>query len=209
MSIRIKNTDLEQDERKKRGKAQQIFLVLTHEYVQNVLERSYDVMGTTGNVYNVCIKSVPTCTCPDYEKRHKRCKHIYFVLSRIMKVLPEHEDVVQYSDDDLRKMINSIPKITENLRVDSSKTNRYLNMKNNNGEVKRVPVTEEDVCAVCLGEVFECDEELVYCRWSCGVSVHKNCFNMYNTFIKTDPKCIFCGKLWEKNVTNAYVNLLS
>src|SRR5438105_3268942 len=111
---------VKQDEvRKSRGKDQKIFLILTHEYDPKVYERRYEVMGTTGNAYTVTINKSPVCTCPDHTVRHKRCKHIYFVLTRIMKVKPEQEDMSSYTDQDLNDMFANIPQITENLRVDA------------------------------------------------------------------------------------------
>ena len=64
-------------------------LYLVESIPQNSKEekkRIYLIMGSTGNVYSVVITNKPTCTCPDFRQRKKRCKHIYFVLIRIMKV---------------------------------------------------------------------------------------------------------------------------
>ncbi|VBB17960.1 hypothetical protein YASMINEVIRUS_423 [Yasminevirus sp. GU-2018] len=196
-----------EDTRKSRGKAQRIFLILTHAYEDDVLERSYDVMGTTGNAYNVCIKTSPTCTCPDYTTRHKRCKHIYFVLSRIMKVTEDQEDIEEYTDDDLRDMLSNIPQITENLRVDAGKIAKFKALKKNGkGEVEMRPINEDDVCAICLGDMYECDEELTYCKYSCGSGIHKDCFDRYTAHRAEGAKCLFCMKQWERQGT-AYINL--
>jgi uncharacterized Zn finger protein len=44
---------------------------------------SFLVRGTTGNQYQVRLGvNPPTCTCPDFQKRHQNCKHIYFVKQR-------------------------------------------------------------------------------------------------------------------------------
>lgn len=191
--------------RKSRGLEQKIFLILTHEYEKNILERKYEVMGTSGNVYTVTIKNDPDCTCPDYVNRHKRCKHIYFVLMRIMKVSEGLENIETYSDTDLEVMFENIPQITENLRVDSCKLAKFKQLKkNNNGEVKMREITEDDLCPVCLDGLYECKEELIYCKYSCGHGIHKQCFDMYNT--KQDNiKCLFCHKEWKNN--SQYINL--
>ena len=36
--------------------------------------------------YEVKIASTPTCTCPDYQHRHKPCKHIMFVYLRVLNM---------------------------------------------------------------------------------------------------------------------------
>jgi hypothetical protein len=194
------------DARKSRGMAQKIFLILTHEYDKSILERKYEVMGTTGNVYTVTIKNSPACTCPDYIQRHKRCKHIYFVLTRIMKVKKDQEDIAKYTDGDLADMFTNIPAITENLRVDAAKLAKFKTFqKNANGEIKR-EITEDDLCPICLGELLVCVEEITFCKKSCGYSIHKQCFDMYNSK-RIDIKCLFCHKDWNMDDGNQYLNL--
>lgn len=202
---------INEEDRKNRGKQQKIFLVMTHEYSNEILERTYEVMGTTGNVYNVCIKTSPICTCPDYTSRHKRCKHIYFVLSRIMKVRNDQEDIEHYTDDDLRDMFECIPQITENLRIDGHKMEKFKSLKKNgNGEVPMRYICEEDLCPICLDYIFECDDEITYCKYSCGNVIHKDCFEKYTEHHHEMSKCLYCHKKWEKEELNSnYVNLLS
>ena len=62
-------------------------------------ERTYVIMGHSGNVYNVTIANRPHCTCPDFYLRRNRCKHIYFVLMRIMNI--ENPTDKFYDDDEL------------------------------------------------------------------------------------------------------------
>ena len=38
-------------------------------------KRFYDVTGSRGVVYQVCISDEPSCTCPDFQNRRSRCKH--------------------------------------------------------------------------------------------------------------------------------------
>lgn len=193
--------------RKSRGKIQKIYLVMTHEYIANKLERSYEVMGTTGNVYNVCITTSPTCTCPDYTSRHKRCKHIYFVLSRIMKVKIEQEDIEKYDNKDLQDMFDNIPQITENLRVDSHRIARFKTLKKNgNGEVTMRVINEEDICPICLDDMYECSDEITYCKYSCGNAIHQDCFTRYTEHRHDLAKCMYCHKPWIQEKSN-YVNL--
>jgi hypothetical protein len=41
-------------------------------------EETVDIVGTTGNVYQVVIGKEPSCTCPDARKSNQ-CKHIIYV----------------------------------------------------------------------------------------------------------------------------------
>ena len=52
---------------------------------ENYLAQKFDVLGSTGNVYSVCIAQVPTCTCPDFAKGNIICKHVLFVYLKVRK----------------------------------------------------------------------------------------------------------------------------
>lgn len=53
-------------------------------------------MGSTGNVYNVIIKDNPSCSCPDYTTKKKRCKHIFLILLKIMKISDKQSEESKY-----------------------------------------------------------------------------------------------------------------
>lgn len=53
----------------------------------NNTRREFAVFGLTGSVYNVVISHVPSCTCEDFRRAHASpCKHIMFVLIKVLKV---------------------------------------------------------------------------------------------------------------------------
>jgi hypothetical protein len=66
------------------------------------LNREYDVMGMSGNKYTLWIHKSPACTCPDFNGRGGRCKHIYYVLDKILHVNEAIIDKDEFSEDDLR-----------------------------------------------------------------------------------------------------------
>lgn len=43
----------------------------------NMPEISFDMVGTTGNLYKTVIGKVPSCDCPDAMKGNQ-CKHIFY-----------------------------------------------------------------------------------------------------------------------------------
>lgn len=76
-------------ERLHRVKTQKMFLIErqrsrsddgTHE------EETFDIAGTTGNIYQVTVSKEPKCTCPDGMKGNQ-CKHIIYVSLACFKVL--------------------------------------------------------------------------------------------------------------------------
>ena len=183
-------------------------------------KRVYLIMGSTGNVYSVVITNKPTCTCPDFRQRKKRCKHIYFVLIRIMKV--ENPIIKKFTNDNLDEMFNIIPLITNNLIVDKSKRDKFHeitnNIKSNNSKeinsktdnkVKQ-RLNDNDICPICLDNINN-GKELDYCKYSCGLTLHKKCFQMWEK--RNKGICVFCRANWyknkKKNKPNLYVNLLN
>ena len=88
--------------RVQRALHQRLYLLDTIKSSDGSLQREYKVLGQTGNVYSVVISHLPSCTCmqngllllstasfatsgPDHAKGHL-CKHIIFVLHRVLKV---------------------------------------------------------------------------------------------------------------------------
>jgi hypothetical protein len=49
------------------------------------------------------------------------------------------------------------------------------------------------------------NEEMIHCKYSCGNSLHKQCFDMYNTKRYNEITCLFCHKAW--NDKKKYINL--
>ena len=184
-------------------------------------KRVYLIMGSTGNVYSVVITNKPTCTCPDFRQRKKRCKHIYFVLIRIMKV--ENPIIKKFTNDNLDEMFNNIPLITNNLIVDKSKRDKFYEItnntkSNNNNEINskkdnkvKQRLNDNDICPICLDNINN-GKELDYCKYSCGLTLHKKCFQMWEK--RNKGICVFCRADWynknkKKSKPNLYVNLLN
>lgn len=72
-------------ERLERARGQRMFMIDrnrslaedgTHE------EEVFSMAGSTGNIYQVTISKVPSCTCPD-AKKGNQCKHIVYVCGNI------------------------------------------------------------------------------------------------------------------------------
>ncbi|AYV78655.1 MAG: hypothetical protein Edafosvirus22_12 [Edafosvirus sp.] len=212
-SINIQmNTIAQMDDnmRKLRGLNQKLFLIETLPVVNPAnLIREYSVMGLTGNVYKVSIKNTPECTCPDFQIRHKKCKHIYFILMRVMQIKTKI-DSHQYTDDELKMMFTFIPPITDALCIDHLTRKKY--------DVHRTKIAvgttdktitmkgKDDLCPVCLDDIVN-GEEFDYCKTSCGRCIHNSCFKMWSS--KNGEFCVFCRGSWNlpQALTQKYVNL--
>lgn len=148
-------------------------------------ERTYVIMGHSGHVYNVTISHRPKCTCPDFYLRGNRCKHIYFVLIRIMNI--DNVTDKYYSDDDLTDMFRNIPPIAQNLMY------KGRDVEINEGKEVEQKFEEGDICPICL-DPLENGKELDFCRYSCGKTIHSKCFSMW---VKSKGSiCVFCRAQW-------------
>ena len=87
--------------RKKRALTQNISVLETI-YSANNDYRAYLIEGTTGNQYDVAIRANPWCSCMDFELHKTRCKHIYYVLLKLLKA--KNVDKETYSKEDLVEM---------------------------------------------------------------------------------------------------------
>ena len=45
-----------------------------------------EILGTKGNIYIVTLNGVPTCTCLDFENTKSKCKHIIYVLHKVLEI---------------------------------------------------------------------------------------------------------------------------
>ena len=149
-------------------------------------ERNYLIMGNSGNTYTVTISNMPSCTCPDYTTRGNRCKHIYFVLIRIMNIYNYTDE--EYSDEELAQMFLNIPDIAKNLMYQGEKPEEQKEVKQK--------FEKDDVCPICL-DPLENGKELDYCKYSCGQTIHKKCFSMWEK--SKGGICVFCRGKWYSN----------
>ena len=149
-------------------------------------KRKYLIMGNSGRTYRVTISNRPNCTCPDYINRANRCKHIYFVLIRIMQI-SNYTDR-EYSDEELLEMFENIPHVARNLMYGGEKPSeeKEVNQKFDKG----------DICPICL-DPLENGKELDYCKYSCGKTIHKKCFSMWEK--SKGGICVFCRAKWYSN----------
>jgi hypothetical protein len=149
----------------------------------NPYERSYIIMGNSGRTYTVTISHRPKCTCPDFRTRANRCKHIFFVLIRIMNVSNFQDKT--YSEEELEEMFENIPQVAKNLI--------YQGKLPSQQEEVNQKFDKDDICPICL-DPLENGKELDYCKYSCGKTIHKKCFSMWEK--SKGGICVFCRGQW-------------
>lgn len=143
--------------------------------------------GSTGNIYQVKIDKLSTCTCPAYLKQHSPCKHIVYVLHHVLKAPENLVYQLAFVTSELVEIFNHAP----------PPPSASPDAVSNNG--KRKPI--EDDCPICCCE-FEPEkhEDIVYCRAACGNNIHKDCFDQWAASKRVSGAavtCPFCRTPWQ------------
>jgi hypothetical protein len=165
--------------------------------------------GTTGNVYTITIDKVPSCDCPHANKGNQ-CKHIVYVLCRVLRVSGGLEYQLAFVSAELREIFAKAPALPSE---QADQTKKDGNRKAIEGE-----------CPICCVDFDPDDssEEVVYCKAACGNNIHKACFDQWAATKKGGIPCPFCRTPWQaeegdmKNVVKSgtvngdgYVNVAS
>jgi len=78
-------------------------------------------------------------------------------------------------------------------------TEKYLEFEKqkNKKQVSQRPVG--GYCPICYESLKNCSSEsLVYCKYSCGNSLHKSCFEKWSESRENKPiLCIYCRSIWD------------
>lgn len=179
------------DVRKYRAINEKLYLLSSHNNEDCLL---YNVTGSTGNVYSVKVSSMSSCTCPDFIKRHNKCKHIYFVLLKVLKL--EDDNKQFYSEEEFKEIKDKFKDFSvydSNVKADESIINKWKLFSKKD---------VDDVCPICLDDLQN-GEELDYCKAVCGKYVHKECFKLWSR--SKNSVCVFCKSKWVE--IDDYVNL--
>ena len=141
--------------------------------------------GTTGNVYTITIDKVPSCDCP-HALNGNQCKHIVYVLARVLRVPADLEYQLAFLSSELREIFTLAPPLPSEQGDNTKK------------DGNRKPLEGE--CPICCVD-FEPEnssEEVVYCRAACGNNVHKECFEQWAATKKGGSvTCPFCRTPWQ------------
>ena len=154
--------------------------------VQNDEKRVFYILGASGNEYTVTISNIFTCTCPDYQRRHTMCKHLFFVFLRVCKC-PTVPTASTLPNNILQTIFANIPEFLDESLLYSEER------KASKGNTEEVVQKIDDFCPICLEDLtIENPLLLTFCKYSCGKSIHINCFQQ--CMRKKITNCMFCRK---------------
>jgi len=140
---------------------------------------SFEIIGSTGNIYTVKINRFPSCSCPDYRQRQTTCKHIYFTLS---KVLQQPEEIWKKGSDFDEDQVAIFLARAQNLQdsrkhcVKKDSGIEIVEIFTDEEKKKQKDLKEQGECPICLCE-FVHGEDVIFCYMTCGMNLHKMCFH--------------------------------
>ncbi|KAI2605336.1 uncharacterized protein GGS25DRAFT_524851 [Hypoxylon fragiforme] len=141
-------------------------------------EETVELTGSTGNVYHVHISQNPSCDCFHAQKGNQ-CKHIIYVMSRVLRARYDLVYQLALLPSELRSMFSRAPPI-----IESPDQNRK---------------SLDDDCPICFSP-FE-DDDAVYCRATCGQNIHRACFEMWAATKRKSARdtvtCPMCRTPWQ------------
>lgn len=174
------------------------------------LTKVFKIMGSTGNIYDVTLSNELSCTCPDHKNRGSKCKHIYFVLMKILRIKDIDQDI--FTDKELKKLVAQLD-IVDGIKLSSDLMLKYKRSKDGDVEIiPHDPIGLDDACPVCMDDISN-GEEFLHCKWSCGRCIHTECLDIWYKK-RPNHNCIFCMKDFytkpniDPQMNGEYINLL-
>jgi hypothetical protein len=196
-------------DRIKRAIVQKMYLISQKDISSDEsIGREYVVLGSTGNVYNVAIKKVPNCNCPDFE-RGNLCKHVLFVFLKVLKVPPESPLIYQRAllQKELQSIFSSSPMIARDVLAKDEVICAYEKTVSGNPiEVIEIKDDDDDDnerskpsgdCAICCDNMEDSKEVLTQCK-QCKNFVHDDCLKRWFQ-AATSKSCVYCRSDWNFN----------
>ncbi|KAF9002785.1 hypothetical protein BDQ17DRAFT_1356812 [Cyathus striatus] len=182
---------------------QRIFMISRHREGSE-LKETFQVLGSTGNVYTVTIDHKPRCDCPDaYKGNH--CKHI--VLLQVsqdsnlwyQKALLTSELEQIFANAPLAPNSLANPKIREAYARATGQAPPSSEEEEEQEHGKRKIPGEDDDCPICYDSMHGAKEDkLAWCE-ECGNAIHKECWDQWKRTSQSQGKpltCVWCRATW-------------
>ena len=204
-----------------RGLKQRLFLL------EVKTRGEFAVQGTSGNVYTVKIKDNSSCTCPDHMVRKNICKHICFILFRVLRC-PDKYRKESFTKREIGYILRRAP---AHIAPSEDVLRKYERIKNGEeveepeeeldvGGVKQKPIEQGDACPICFEDFMDTTDRVIYCQAQCGNNIHQLCFDQWVASTRK-ATCVMCRSPWSLGATKkkgggakkegiaaSYVNLL-
>lgn len=176
---------------------QRIYLIEAHDETDKNKIFRFEIMGNSGTAYNITITEGKAiyCDCPDHKHSYNLCKHLLFVLIRVLgmtreQVFNEYYVPLITKTNPFNTSTNSIESC---VRYMDKKAVLHLEAAETVDTQGKREVDEEESCPICLEDFGK--EKLVWCKSQCKNYIHASCFTKW-VKKKEDATCVYCRAKW-------------
>ncbi|TAQ86810.1 hypothetical protein B7494_g4884 [Chlorociboria aeruginascens] len=151
---------------------------------------TFDIAGSTGNLYTTTIGRKPRCDCMDARIRGQKCKHINYALVIILKAPAHMCYQLAFLSTEIQAIFLAAPLTRSPVLEDESDKEADCNGS-------RKPINGE--CPICVFDM-EPGENLVWCKAACGQNFHKECFEQWRRSKRGGQvTCVYCRAKWQED----------
>lgn len=142
----------------------------------------YLIQGSQDNNWTVHLDGTHVeCTCPDNQNRGAVCKHLIFVLIRVL-----HKPITAART--VRQLLTDVP-VAPPAPVECS-SDILMRIWQAHPDWKQPRYVEGAECAVCFEAMDPTREYIWWCRTTCGNTMHRLCIEQCMAHgIQTCPHC--------------------
>ncbi len=163
------------------------------------LSITFNVLGSTGNVYDVNISKIPSCTCPDHNKGNL-CKHILFVFLKVVGLSSSSSLIYQNAllSTEVKEIIERVStrKAAVGVVANQAVREKYATITGR-GDRKEI----EGECPICFDPLGTHISRLTFCKKTCGQNFHLGCIKMWKSQCQESPTCPACRQEWVDETT--------
>ena len=165
--------------RKQRGLKERIYLLSA-----NINEEkriiTLSVKGSSNKIYEISLSDyIVNCKCMDFAIRKKICKHLYFILGKIIK------------SSQILSKVNTLEDIIINFEEIFSFLRQSLNNHVNGICNENLNYDKGDTCSICFEEFGS--ENINQCKMTCKNIFHTECINLW---LSKNNSCPLCRSVW-------------
>lgn len=193
-------------DRIKRGLVQRLYLVNVLKV--NDSDWEFNVEGSTGNIYEVKLCDNISCECIDFSKRKKICKHIYFIIGKVLNKkewlnnIGENPDINLFDYFFEKSSINLNDYIYE--RILEKKGDKEKEVEKDIKDIEKEKELQskknldylcEEVCPICYDnfEKEDLDNKIDDCN-ICKNYIHIACLKIW---LRRSLTCPYCRSSWK------------
>ena len=170
--------------RKQRGLKERIYLL--NAFRNNENEWTLSVKGSSNKIYEIKLSNNDVkCKCMDFSIRGRICKHLYFIIGRVIRT------------NNLLSLINEVDDIKINYELISTLLNDILKNHLQNNKIDNVCYDKNECCSICFEEFG--NEPVEQCQIQCKNTFHSECIKIW---ISKNSTCPLCRCEWLTNSNN-------